>query len=898
MTTQRIKEPTKPFTPQEYLNKGYNITPCGNISKKNGKYNPKAPRVSEWQKNRATADSFNPNDNIGIIWEDKLDVDVDNPIAHKFKFLYLKPSSAIYGRKNNPRSHYLYKGTAKDKKFSLPKDFGKWCDKFPHGHALIEIRSGSGQQTLGPGSRIGTAPGEGDLVEWDVYEGLSIYDGDVFEDVSKIAFATAMTILYPPVGDQRDYCYAIACILANGTKWSDSEIDRIIEKISESAGVDTSDKLHVGTHARKQIKVKGRLMGFPTLSDALGVDIRSIAQIFQWVGVEPPSIVLQGLVKETIYLEDTAEMVNLKTKIPHKKIEFDNKYLFEIPKRPRAFEGLLLEPDFQERKCQGRAFLPNKEYPIATIKPGEHPLLPPGRYLNGYKGNPLEAKKGDVSVFVNTYKQIFGEKNWKHIEQFIAFMLQNLGTKIRWGILIVSPEGIGKGILIRTLSRILGYEYVNENVGWEDMTDKHSVAVVDQLLIVLNEVVLTGEHNKKMEVSSGLKGFWADDFCNINDKNKRPYKYLNVCNGFMFSNNKQCLHLDTSSRRYLVIHIDKTNKWLEEFTEDGNFERLYDFIQDDDNIRAIKHYLIHEVKIENPKQYVGRAPVTEDLKQMIENSQHPAISKLDRAFKQDLEPFNNEFCGHTSLDELMNFMRNTWKINYPPEGLIKEWLRENSFKWKNGKQNRQIVMEDGSRPHSWLLKDSDTLRNMSPVNLGNMHQMTRYSWIRENKINKFSFGASQSFDLDGWQSQELNQCLWILQNGGSAFVERLMMVHTDEHERLKKIRKKYTKHTLVMNHFGKWVKGRKVDWAGYFSDPEYIKGDAEVNKKLNGIIKKSIKNVPEEMLHSEEDQPREGGTASAELKVEQKKNAIMDYKMEKDLISKPHGLDDELEDEI
>ena len=141
-------------------------------------------------------------------------------------------------------------------------EFEKWCTKFPHGLALIEIRSGSGQQSLGPGSKIGTAPGTGEEVKWDVLEGISIYDGDVFEDVSKIAFATALTILYPSVGSQRDYCYAIACILAKGTDWTDSEIDRIIEKISENSGVKISDKLHVGTHARKQIKAKGRLNGF------------------------------------------------------------------------------------------------------------------------------------------------------------------------------------------------------------------------------------------------------------------------------------------------------------------------------------------------------------------------------------------------------------------------------------------------------------------------------------------------------------------------------------------------------------------------------------------------------------------------------------------------------------
>ena len=248
-------------TPQEYFDKGFNITPCGNY--KDGEYNPKAPRLKKWQENKATPEDFNGKDNIGIIWDTHFDIDVDNPIAHYFVPLYLKPSSAVYGRESNKRSHFLFKGTTEDKEFALPQEFEPWCKKFPHGNTLIEIRSGSGQQSLGPGSKVGDKPGTGEEVEWEVLEGISIYDGEVLEDVSKIAFATAMTILYPSGGNRDNYCYAIACILAKGTDWSDSETDRMVEKIAEhSKDPDLRERLSKGTHARKQMGTEGRLMGF------------------------------------------------------------------------------------------------------------------------------------------------------------------------------------------------------------------------------------------------------------------------------------------------------------------------------------------------------------------------------------------------------------------------------------------------------------------------------------------------------------------------------------------------------------------------------------------------------------------------------------------------------------
>jgi len=711
-------------TPQQYIDKGFNITPCGNY--KDGKYNPKAPRLKGWQTNTASIKDFNGKDNIGIIWDTHFDIDVDNPIAHKFKSLYLKPSSAIYGRKSNPRSHYLYKGSAKDKKFSLPREFEKWCNKFHHGHALIEIRSGSGQQSLGPGSMIGDAPGTGEEVKWDVLEGVSIYDGDVYEDVSKIAFASALTILYPGSGSTRDYCYAVACILAKGTDWTDSEIDRLIEKISEGAGAKTSDRLHVGTHARKQIKVKGRLMGFPTLSDTLGVSIGSIAQIFQWVGVEPPDQNLELIRSKYYYLEDVGEMFDPVQDRTITEKEFNNKWLYDFPgsrgkkKDDKAFHKLLKDTEFQERKLTGRAMLPDKKFPIAVIEPGDHPLLMPGKYYNLYQGRPLDAEEGDVSEIISHFRKVFGDKNWDHLEQYLAFCIRNPGAKTRWIPLVVSVEGVGKGLLMRMMSKLMGYQYVNENVSFKDITEKHSTIIVGSLFVCLNEVVLDKQYATKRTISSQIKPFITDDFLNINEKGKRIYKYLNNCNAIIFSNDKDCLHVDTSSRRYLVIHCKTSAKEVEQMSEAGDFDPLWKKL--DEQPEHLLNYFLHTVTIEDEKIYQKRAPKTAELLEMIEDSKHDVIQELDYAWSVKSEPFDeNNFRGFISLGMLMNFIRAEWKISHPPRKLVKEWLKTHSIPWKNGEVTRQIVLFNGGKPRVHLLENRrGILQDLTEGQLGQM----------------------------------------------------------------------------------------------------------------------------------------------------------------------------------
>ena len=66
-------------------------------------------------------EDYTEKDNIGLLLNDLEDIDKDNPKTSRFLNLYVKPCSAIYGRKSNPRSHLVFKGKAKYKKYALPE---------------------------------------------------------------------------------------------------------------------------------------------------------------------------------------------------------------------------------------------------------------------------------------------------------------------------------------------------------------------------------------------------------------------------------------------------------------------------------------------------------------------------------------------------------------------------------------------------------------------------------------------------------------------------------------------------------------------------------------------------------------------------------------------------------
>ena len=738
-------------TPKDYIDKGKSIVPCEG----------KKPYHKDWDNKDFTINDFKPGDNIGLKLVDDVDIDIETPISNPFINRYIQPCSAVYGRGKRPRSHLLFKGKAKHKKFVFHKDLESYYKNLPHGSTIIECRHGQDKQSIVPGSFI-----EGEEVKWNVLEGISPYPGNIFDDVSKVAFATALSIIYPSKGNRNDYCYAVACILAKNTEWKDYEIDEFILFLAESSGDENAkNKRGKGTHAHKQLVNGGKVKGFNTLRMILGLESpQSLYQIFEWIGVNPPDRRLEELKEKMIYIQDSSSMYDVKEKIEFKKEDFNNRHLYNFPggkNKKKAFESLMTDYEFQERIVIGRAVLPGYDYPIAEVG-RDHFYLKPGNYLNLYPGAPIDPEKGDVSDWINSYKLILGEEDYEYLEQYFGAFIQKIfkykldltpeqseeigPMKIQWGLLIVGPEGTGKKGLGETLQRMIGREFVDANARYDELIGNHSEVIYNKLFIFINEVVTTGQIDKKVEISNRLKPFWTDEDSKINPKHIRPFRYWNNCNGMCFSNEQDCLHIGKSSRRYCVINLyGRLNvASLEQHEKKGTFEKIYKFIQSD-KIKHLLHYFLYEVKIKDWKLFNrGRAPTTNALINMQEEAQHPVLQRLTRALNEEQRPFDRSFPGFVVLDDLLDFIRNDWKTQVN-EKYIKDWLREKSFKWNNGKQTRQILNPTTEeRPRAWLLQDSDYLRSLSETELGGAPGVAIYE--QELKGLKYKLDNSKDFN--------------------------------------------------------------------------------------------------------------------------------------------------------
>ena len=129
-----------PTSPQQWIDQGFDITPC----------RQKKSYTKEWPTQTLTAKDFKPGDNIGLKLKGITDFDIDNPITQKFIPKYLKSCGAIYGRKHNPESHYLFKQSSKFKEFNIPQSLKQSCKDFAHVNHLGEIRTGHDRYSIVP----------------------------------------------------------------------------------------------------------------------------------------------------------------------------------------------------------------------------------------------------------------------------------------------------------------------------------------------------------------------------------------------------------------------------------------------------------------------------------------------------------------------------------------------------------------------------------------------------------------------------------------------------------------------------------------------------------------------------------------------------------------------------
>ena len=426
---------------------------------------------------------------------------------------------------------------------------------------------------------------------------------------------------------------------------------------------------------------------------------------------------LEILIKEYCYVMANDMFNRLGTSEFYQEKQLNNFHKHEVYiKKGTLASKLLSSPRF----AKAETFITSAKYKPGLIKidrPGIIPLVQKGTVLNIYIPNYLQPKEGDVKFIIEFFIWLIGEKKWKIIEQWIAFNIQYPGVKMKWAIVLVSViEGVGKGLLARIISRILGYENVNENANYKHLTNTHNTLLIGTQVLVLNEVSL-GDFKSKAEGTNTLKNFVADDFYTCNFKNKPMVKLPNLTNLMLLSNDERVVSVNDGARRYLFCNIKKTEEDIIKKTDEGFFDKAWAFVDSDEGASALMYYF-KNVKIADPKMFLRRAPQTDDLKELIEQSKHPVIKKLEYDLNRpDIiyrKIFGFNFSGLITFEELQDklstkkAMHDSYDWGSFGDDALYKFLASNCIKWNNQENTRQVEI-NGKRHRLYNLEDKTWL---------------------------------------------------------------------------------------------------------------------------------------------------------------------------------------------
>ena len=170
-------------------------------------------------------------------------------------------------------------------------------------------------------------------------------------------------------------------------------------------------------------------------------------------------------------------------------------------------------------------------------------------------------------------------------------------------------------------------------------------------------------------------------------------------------------------RRYFFCNIARSEEEIIKKTDEGFFQKAWDFADSDEGAAALIYYFNKEITITDAAMFKKRAPETEDLKILIEQSKHPLQKKLEwdltRPDEHKKKIFVYGWCGLITFDwlnEKLNTTDDTYdKTKYDwgsfGDDAIYKFLSANSIRWNNGEATRQISI-NGVKNRYYILDDT------------------------------------------------------------------------------------------------------------------------------------------------------------------------------------------------
>lgn len=324
----------------------------------------------------------------------------------------------------------------------------------------------------------------------------------------------------------------ICRILAYGklhNKFSPSELEILVNELKKQTGLTKATVNSEITSASLEIQGKDEELNEDTVKE----ESETIRQKF----------------KNWVYIAQDDRIYNIYTGEYFKREAFNA--MFHMPELKNAMFNILIKYNLIN-KVSRLEFDP-EEKPIYTRNKIKHG--------NTYIAPDVEPVKGDVSPLIEHFEYLFPSDYERGIVlDFIGFLIQFPGRKIRWMPIIKGHKGIGKSIIAeQILLPMIGIS----NLGKVDnvlLKSDFNAWQLNKQLIVFEELNVGDSQKEKRIFTERLKSFITDNLSKAHRKGMDPYDVINKACCLAFTNFDDPVIITMDERRFCMLRTDASPK--------------------------------------------------------------------------------------------------------------------------------------------------------------------------------------------------------------------------------------------------------------------------------------------------------------------------------------------------
>lgn len=515
---------------QEYVRRGWPVIPCSG----------KKPILTDWTKRTLEITElgsyFTGKENIGVRLDRITDIDLDSPEAIVLANSFLPPTVGVFGHgTEKAKSHMLYDSKAPSVKYTY------------RGKVLLEIRHGTGHQTVFPGS---VHPTSGEKIVWaenrfnPTVKLPKVAPADLRAQCDKLA-AGSLLLAHWNEGTRHDLSVAVQGIMLRGGM-EQVEVEDFIANIARAAG-DSQERVQ-SLYESLRLKKGEKVPGIPTLAKIIGEEGKD--RFLEWMRLEKANSVVEelnriyafsaiGNTHRILAFEQDGKFANHHYSVEsvaslhrNSKVKINGKlvnpidYWMESPNRRTYKQGLVFDP--------GGAQYPDR--------------------FNLWQGFAVEPCTGDMKRYLDHMFEIVcagdeGKYNW--LCAWLADMVQRPLERPGTAVVLQGDEGVGKGALTRPWEKIYGMAHCVLLYNVKQLTGQFNWILKDKMLVLADEVIWGGDKRE----AGALRALITEPMLTIEPKGIDPFPMPVYFRLIMMTNSHWAVPAAMNSRRFFVVRV-------------------------------------------------------------------------------------------------------------------------------------------------------------------------------------------------------------------------------------------------------------------------------------------------------------------------------------------------------